>query len=153
MFKAKTLNEKVGTRYLKQVPWSPQQTIPTTASTFPYSSKNSSGKHIHAFLYVSLCAWVWVHLCVCECVHFFFMWVSLFVMVRHANKARRCLTEEWVCVCMCVCVWVCKCVCLSMCVSVCLSMCLCLFVYVSEWVCLWWWAMLITREYVWLRNF
>ena len=28
MFKAKTLIEKVDTRYLKEVPWSPQQTIP-----------------------------------------------------------------------------------------------------------------------------
>ena len=34
--------------------------------------------------------------------------------------------SEWICFCVCV--------------------CLC------EWVCLWWWAMFIEREYVWLRN-
>ena len=42
MSKAKTLIEKVGTRYLEQVPWSPQQTIPD------HRSKNSSAEHIHA---------------------------------------------------------------------------------------------------------
>ena len=71
MSKEKTLIEKVGTRYLKQMPWSSQQTIPDhrlylsvpqtgalitsadnswplSASTFPYSCKNSSAEHIHA---------------------------------------------------------------------------------------------------------
>ena len=37
----------MGTRYLKQVPWSPQQTIPDHRLYFPYSSKNSSAEHIH----------------------------------------------------------------------------------------------------------
>ena len=80
----------------------------TNASTFPYSSKNSSVEHIHAFLYMSLC----------------------------------------VCVCVCVCVF-----CLCERVYVFVYMSECVFVYVSEWVCLWWWAMLIKREYVRLRNF
>ena len=113
----------------------------TTASTFPYSSKNSSAEHIHAFLYITLRAWVWMRQCVyvCVCV---FVYVSVYVMASHVNKARLCSAEECVCVCarVCVyaCVWVWKCVCVSM--------CLC------EWVCLWWWAMLIKREYVRLRN-
>ena len=102
----------------------------TTASTFPYSSKNSSAEHIHAFLYS-----------VCVSVCCLSMWVSLFVMVRNVNKARICSAEERVCVC--VCVYVCECVC----------MCVCLSMWVSEWVCLWLWAMLIKREYVRLRNF
>ena len=42
MFKAKRLIKKVGTRYLKLVPWLPQQTIPDHCLYFPYSSKNSS---------------------------------------------------------------------------------------------------------------
>ena len=39
----------------------------------------------------------------------------------------------WVRQCVCVCVWVCV-------------------VLLCERVCLWWWDMLIKREYVWLRN-
>ena len=142
--KVKTVIEKVGTKYLKQVPWSLQRTIPdhrlylsvpqtgalitsadnswppplpfrtsnkypdhfsrqflTTASTFPYSSKNSSAEYIHAFLYISLCTWVWVRQCVCVCV---------------CVCVCECVyVSEWECVCVCVCVFVC--------------------VYVSEFVC------------------
>ena len=47
MFKAKTLIEKMGTRYLKQVPEHLSRQFLTTASTFPYSSKNASAEHIH----------------------------------------------------------------------------------------------------------
>ena len=136
----------------------------TTASTFPYSSKNSSAEHIHAFLYISLCAWVrqcvcvcvceWV--CVCVCV---FIWVSLFVMVSYVDKGRICSAEEWErdWLCEWVCVFVREWVCLSMWMSVCLTMwvsecvCICLCEWVSE--CLWWSAMLIKHEYVRLKNF
>ena len=55
----------------------------TTASTFPYNSKNSSAEHIHSFIHVS----VFVSLCVCLCVCAS-EWVSVWVCV--------CLFE-WVC--------------------------------------------------------
>ena len=80
----------------------------TTTSTFPYSSKNSSAEHIHAFLYMSLRAWVWVpqctHACVCVCV-------CARVCVRAGGRA----SERALCVCAHACVHV--------------------FVYVSEFVC------------------
>ena len=62
-----------------------------TASTFPYSTKNSSVERIHAFYTCPCerereCVCVWVCVCVCVCVR-----------VR-----------------VCVCVWVCKYVSLSM---------------------------------------
>ena len=47
MFKAKTLIEKVGTRYLNRCPDHLSRQFLTTASTFPYRSKNSSAEHIH----------------------------------------------------------------------------------------------------------
>ena len=102
MFKAKTLIEKVGTRYLKHVSWSPQQTI-----------------HDHR-LYLSI-----------QLLKFLSRTYSRFLI-----HIPLCVSvSEPVCVCVCVClsVWVCV-------------ACLC------EWVCLWWWDMLIKREYVWLRN-
>ena len=155
--------QKKGLLYLKQKHWSKRWVLSTsnrcpdhlsrqfltTASTFPYSSKNFSAEHIHAFLYVSLCAWVWMRQCVCVCECVLCMWVSLFVMVSYGNKARICSAEEFVFVYVCVCEFVCVCVCLCECVCV----CVCVFVYVREWVCLWWWAMLKKSEYVRLRNF
>ena len=97
----------------------------TTASTFLYSSKNSSAEHIHAFLYIFLCAWVWVRLCVCVrvcvcvcvCVSVccLSMWVSLFVMEGHVDKARICSAEEWVCLSACLSVCGCGWMCLWMC--------------------------------------
>ena len=51
---------------------------------------------------------------------------------------RKTRLIKWAAVCVCVCV----------CVRVCVCLCVCL----CEWVCLWWWAMLIKREYVRLRN-
>ena len=151
MFKAETLIEKVDTMYLKQVPWSPQQTIPDHHLNFPYSFKNFSAEYIHAFLYISLCAWVWVHLCTCVCC--FSMWVILFVMVSHVNKARICSAEESVCVC--VCVWererergereI-----VSVCVFVYVSECVRFSMWVSEWASAF---VMIKREYVRLRNF
>ena len=99
MSKAKILIEKVGTSTSNRCPDHLNRQFLTTASTFPYSSKNSSAEHIHAFLYISLCAWVWL-------------------------SQRECFS---------VCVWVCV-------------VCLC------EWVCLWWWDVLVKREYFWLRT-
>ena len=58
----------------------------TTASTFPYSSKNSSAEHIHAF-YTCLCVHEWVSVCVCVCVC---AWMS------------QCVSM-WVCLCELVC--------------------------------------------------
>ena len=75
------------------------------------------------------------------------MWVSLFAMVRHANRARICLAEECVCVCVCefviVCVCLCVCVCVCLCEWVCVCVCLCkwvsVFVMMSHvdkaWIC------------------
>ena len=161
----------MGTSYLKQVPWSPQQTIPdhhlylsvpqrgaliTSAdNSWPpplpfHTALKIPQPNIFTLSYtypcVCVCEWVsqCVHVCVSVCC--LSMWVSLFVMVRHANKGRICSAEEWVCVCVWVCVWLCEWVC------VCLSEWVCVFVYVSEWVCLWWWAMLIKRKCVRLRN-
>ena len=102
----------------------------TTASTFPYSFKNSSAEHIHTFLYISLCAWVWVR--ERECVS-----VNAWAWVRgrececeSANagvRVRECEcvnASAWVRVRECGCVsagaWVRGCV---------------LFVYVSEFIC------------------
>ena len=48
MFKVKTLIEKMGTRYSNRCPDHLSRQFLTTASTFPYSSKNSSPEHIHA---------------------------------------------------------------------------------------------------------
>ena len=60
MFKAKRLIEKEGTNYL------------TTASTFSYSSKNSSAEYIHVFfIHVAVCMSVCVSESVC-----FSVWVS-----------------------------------------------------------------------------
>ena len=50
------------------------------------------------------------------------------------------LSYTYSCVHECECISVCVCVCVCVCV-----ICLCV------WVCLWWWAMLIKREYVRLR--
>ena len=83
---------------------------------------------------VSKCAFFYVS--VCECLS---MWVSLFVMLSHVDKARICLAEEWVWVW--VWVWVCICVCVS--VLVCVCVCLCewvsVFVVMSHvdkaWIC------------------
>ena len=56
--------------------------FPATESTFPYSSKNSSAEHIHAFYTcLSVCKCVCVCVCVCVC--------------------------EWMCQCVCLCEWVC----------------------------------------------
>ena len=61
----------------------------TTATTFPYSSKNSSAEHIHAFY---TCPCVCVCVCVCVCLP---KWVSVFVRVRHVDKAWICWDEEF----------------------------------------------------------
>ena len=82
----------------------------TNDSNFPYSSKNSSVEHIHAFLYISLCAWVLVCvsvtvceyacvcMCVCVCVRLW-EWVSVFVMISHVDKAWICSAEEFLELC------------------------------------------------------
>ena len=92
---------------------------------FHTALKNSSAEHIHVFLYIFLCAWVWVrqYVCVCVCVSVccLSMWVSLFVMVSHVNKARICSADEWLCV------YVCEFV--SVCVYLCEWVCVCVFVY------------------------
>ena len=161
-FKAKRLVEKGVPATSTRRPDHLNRQFLTTASTFPYSSKNSSAEHIHAFLYISLCAWVWVSQCVCMCVC---VWVcvcvsvcvcvcecvSLFVMVSHINKVTICSAEEWVWVCVCEYVSVCDCLCEWVCVFVYVSVCVC--VCLCEWVCLWWWTMLMKQEYVRLRNF
>ena len=65
MFKAKTLIEKMSTKYLKPVPWSPQQTIPDIFTlSYTYSC-------------VRECECVSVSVYVCECV--LFVYVSEFV--------------------------------------------------------------------------
>ena len=130
MFKTKTLIEKVGTRYLKQVSWSPHQalsvhrlnlSVPQTGdliisvdNSWPLTLPFHSALNIpQPNILTIFCTYP----CVRECE-----WV-LCVCVFMSERER-----ERVCVCVCVCV------------------CLC------EWICLWWWAMLIKREYVWLRN-
>ena len=55
---------------------------------------------IDTFLYISLCALVWMRqsLCVCVCVCVcvcWSMWVSLFVMVSHVDKAWICSAEKF----------------------------------------------------------
>ena len=76
----------------------------TTVSTFPYSSKNSSAEHIHAFYtYMSLCAWVSVCVCVWVSVsEWVSVWVCVFVyvsecvlMVSHIEKACICSAEKF----------------------------------------------------------
>ena len=47
MFKAKRLIENGGTRYLNRRSYQLSRQFLITASTFPYSSKNSSAEHIH----------------------------------------------------------------------------------------------------------
>ena len=69
----------------------------TTHSTFPYSSKNSSAEHIHAFY---TCPCVRQCVCVCEWVSqsasvCLYMWVSVFLRVRHVYKAWICSAEEF----------------------------------------------------------
>ena len=87
MIKAKRLIKIMGTSYLNLVPLSPQQTIPDHASTFPYSSKNSSAKHIHAFLIqIPVCISVSVCVNVSDCVCAYVSeWVCLWwwVMLKH----------------------------------------------------------------------
>ena len=57
----------------------------TTASTFPYSSKNSSPEHIHAFLHVSVCVSECAseRVCVCVCVY---VCVCVFVFKVKSSK-------------------------------------------------------------------
>ena len=69
----------------------------TIASTFPYSSKNSSAEQIHAFFIhipVSVSVRVWVS--VCECVSVYVFRVSVCVHVSE---------------CVCVFIYVSECVC------------------------------------------
>ena len=79
MFKTKWLIEKVGTSYLKQVPWSPQQTIPDHGlhhfiQLWKFLSRTYSRFLIHIPVCVSEC----VSLCFCLCVYVF-VYVSEFV--------------------------------------------------------------------------
>ena len=137
----------------------------TTASTFPYSTKNSSVERIHAF-YICPCVREWVRerereresVCVCLSI-----WVSVFVRVWHVDKAWGIF----------IAVWKGKCGgqelsvevirahgwgswypsfrsmffalnMLPVCVSVCVS--------VSDWEYLWGWEILIMRGHVRLKN-
>ena len=129
MFKAKTVIEKMGTRYSDRCPDHLSRKFLTTASTFPYSSKNSSAEHIYAFLYILLCAWVWVRQCVCVCV-----WESesmgeylcLCEWVSERVSKYLCLCEwvrEWVSV---FCEWV----------RVLVGICVCVSEWENEWACL-----------------
>ena len=121
MSKAKTLIEKVGTRYLKQVPWSSQQTIPVhhlylsvpQTGTLIISADNYWPQPLpfHTALKIpqpNIFTLSYTHPCVrdCECVS--------------------------VCVCVCVCLWVCVFVCVF--VSVCVFLCVCVCVCVCKWV-------------------
>ena len=97
MFKAKTLIEKGVPGISTSCPEQHSRQLLTTASTFPYSSKNCSAEHIHAFLLcMSLFSWVWVwvservseYLCLYEWEYDLVNeWerelVSIFVRVRH----------------------------------------------------------------------
>ena len=121
MFKAKTLIEKVGTRYLKQVPWSPKQTIPdhrlylsvpqtgaliTTADNswlppLPFHTiLKIPQPNIFTLFYTYPCVreYECVDVCVCEFVS---VWVCVcvcvcvFVMMSHVDKAWICSAEEF----------------------------------------------------------
>ena len=139
--------KKKGSRYLRE---DPRYRIWTrSVDWFKFYVRRRSQTHTHTHIqrerergggseWVSVCVseWVseWVSVWVCV-----FVYVSEFVyMLSHVDKARMCSAKELVCVCACVCVFV------SECVSVCVCLC--------EWVCLWWWAMLIKRKCVRLRN-
>ena len=76
VFKAKRLIEKGVPATSTRCPDHLSRQFLTTVSTFPYSSKNSSAEHIHAFIHVSpcvcvccvsVCEWVTVWVCVCLC--------------------------------------------------------------------------------------
>ena len=123
----------------------------TTASTFPYSSKNSSVEHINAFytypcmrececasmsVWVCKCVWfcIWVRVCVCLCEWVCLWWWAM--LIKHFYT-YPCVREcQCVCVCVFLCVYVCVClwlsVCVCVCVCVCLSMWVSLFVMVSH---------------------
>ena len=77
-----------------------------------------------------------VRVCDCVCLFFFYIWVNVFVMVSHVNKARICSVEEWVCefVSVCVFVYVSECVCVFVYVSECVCVCVCLCKWVSVFV-------------------
>ena len=99
MFKAKRLIEKGGPAISTSCPDNLSRQFLSTASTFPYSSKNSSAVHIDAF-YICLCVrervcvCVWVNESVCGCVCLS-KWVNVFVRVRHVDKAWICSAEEF----------------------------------------------------------
>ena len=102
MLGAKSLIEKVGTSYLKKVPWSPQQVIPDHCLYLSIQLQKFLSRTYPRFLYMSLCTWVCVCVCVCvlvnesvcECVCFS-MWVSVFIRVRHVGKVWICSAEEF----------------------------------------------------------
>ena len=103
VFKAKRLIEKRVPATSTRCPDHLSRQFLTTASTFPYSSKNSSAEHLR-FLYMSLCAWVCVNesvierererVCVC-----LFMWVSVYRRVRHVGKVWICSADEFLELC------------------------------------------------------
>ena len=116
MSKSKTLIEEIGTRYLKQVPWSPQQTI-------LHHRLCLSVPHTGALITSADNSWP-PPLPFHTALKFLSRTYSRFLI--HMPVCVSVSESVCVCVCVCVCLWV--------------SVCLC------EWVCLWWWAMLIKRE-------
>ena len=139
MFKAKTLIEKVGTRYLitsADNSWSPP--VPFhTALKIPQPN-------IFTLSYTYPCVregeWVSVSVCVCVCVCVCLpMWdcvcfstcVSLWWWAMLIKREYVRLRNGWMCVCVYVCIYVCECVCWSMWV--------CVFVMISHvdkaWIC------------------
>ena len=127
MSKAKTLIEKVGTRYLKQVPWSLQQTIPghslylsvPQTGALITSADNSWPPPLPFHTALKLPQ------------------RNIFTISYTYPCVREC---EWVSVCVCVfvcfCEWVCVCECVSVCVCLCDWVCVCLSMWVIVCVCL-----------------
>ena len=101
MFKAKTLIEKTGTRYLKQGDlitsadnsWPPPLPF-HTALKIPQPNIFTIFIHVSVCMSVCVCVCVCVNESVCEYVCLS-MWVSVFIRVRHVGKLWIYSAEEF----------------------------------------------------------